>query len=106
MTLGIFRFPITLSIGFDDRFRIFAGPAFSFGDPALGERRYQDGSAWLGSVGIWAAPFSWDLKKGILSLYGELAWQAYFSDNPDRNWNADIGAGLRFSTGFCFTFTL
>jgi probable lipoprotein NlpC len=109
-TLGVFRLPVTFSAGFDDRLRIFLGPSFSFGDPVLqtenGERRYRGGTAWLGAAGISAAPFSWNVKHGVLALYGEFAWQSYFSNSAGKNWNADICAGLRFSTGLCFTWNL
>ncbi|MDR1420825.1 MAG: C40 family peptidase [Treponema sp.] len=109
-TLGVFRLPVTLSLGFDERLRIFFGPSFSFGDPALrtenGERRYRGGTAWFGTAGLSAAPFSWNVKHGALALYGEFAWQSYFSDSAGKNWNADICAGLRFSTGLCFTWNL
>ncbi|MDR1048023.1 MAG: C40 family peptidase, partial [Treponema sp.] len=75
--LGVFRMPITLSIGFDDRFRIFAGPVVGAGDPVFksddGERRYSGGSSWFGAVGFSAAPFSMDLGPGALSPYAELA---------------------------------
>jgi hypothetical protein len=106
-TLGVFRLPLTLSLGFDDKLRIFAGPSFSFGTAVLktsgGERHYSGGTSWLGTVGVWASPFSWNIKRGSLALYGEFAWQSYFSDSSTRNWNADICAGLRFSTGLSYT---
>ncbi|MDR2371287.1 MAG: C40 family peptidase [Treponema sp.] len=108
--LGVFRLPITLSAGFDERIRIFLGPSLSFGDAVLktadGERRYKGGTSWMGTAGIAAAPFSWKVKNGVLALYGEFAWQSYFSDSPGRNMNADICAGLRFSTGLSFTWNL
>ncbi|MDR2607227.1 MAG: C40 family peptidase [Treponema sp.] len=105
--LGVFRMPITLSIGFDDRFRIFAGPVVGAGDPVFksdnGERHYSGGSSWFGAVGFSAAPFSMDLGPGALSPYAELAWQSYIYEGSDRNWNADLAAGLRFSTGIRYS---
>jgi probable lipoprotein NlpC len=102
--LGVFRMPVTLSWGFDERFRVFAGPAFSVGDAVLktrgGDRRYTGGTSWIGAAGITGAPFSMKVPGGDLAVYGELAWQSYFSeDGAERNWNADFAAGLRFSTG-------
>ncbi|MDR0602649.1 MAG: C40 family peptidase [Treponema sp.] len=108
--LGVFRLPVTFSLGFDDRIRIFFGPSFSFGDPVLhtaeGERHYKGGTAWLGAAGVSAIPFLWNVKYGVLALYGELAWQSYLSNSAGRNWNADICAGVRFSTGLCFNWNL
>ena len=109
--LGVFRLPITLSLGFDDKFRLFIGPAFSFGDAALktgkGNRRYGGGTSWIGAAGISAAPFSWKAGEGDLSVYGELAWQSYFRESgQDRDGMADFGAALRFSTGLRYTLAL
>jgi hypothetical protein len=105
--LGIFRLPITLSWGFDDKFRIFAGPALSFGDPVLktsgSERYYSSGPAWFGAAGIIAAPFIFKIFRGELAPYVEFAWQSYFSNNGDVNLNADFAAGLRLSTGLRYT---
>jgi probable lipoprotein NlpC len=109
--LGVFRMPVTLSWGFNDKFRIFAGPAFSVGDAVLktadGDRHYTGGTSWMGAAGITAAPFSMKISKGDLAVYGELAWQSYFTeDGEERNWNADFAAGLRFSTGLRYTWRL
>ncbi|MDR2159082.1 MAG: C40 family peptidase [Treponema sp.] len=109
--LGVFRLPVTLSLGFDDKFRIFIGPAFSFGDAALktgkGNRRYTGGTSWIGAIGLSAAPFSWEAGPGDLSVYGELAWQSYIRESGQgKDWMADFGAALRFSTGLRYTFKL
>ncbi|MCL1991513.1 MAG: hypothetical protein FWG66_01005, partial [Spirochaetes bacterium] len=53
----------------------------------------------LGAVGITAAPFSFPAANGRLSPYMEVAWQSYFSENAQSNFNADFSAGFRFSTG-------
>ncbi|MDR2478545.1 MAG: C40 family peptidase [Treponema sp.] len=106
-TLGVFRLPVTLSWGVNDKFRIFAGPAVSTGGAALstnGEvRRYSGGTRWFGAAGITAAPFALKIASGELAPYGELAWQSYFSDNKEANPNADFAAGFRFSTGLRYT---
>jgi hypothetical protein len=44
-----------------------------------------------------------DLGPGALSPYAELAWQSYIYEGGDRNWNADLAAGLRFSTGIRYS---
>jgi hypothetical protein len=109
--LGVFRVPFTFSLGFDDKVRIFAGPAFSLGTPTLkletGDRRYTGGNSWFGAAGITVVPLSFPVSKGSLDLYGELAWQSYRSapgTKPD--WNADMSAGLRLSTGIRYTWEL
>jgi probable lipoprotein NlpC len=109
--LGVVRFPFTFSLGFDDIFRIYAGPAFTLGSPVLktggGGRRYIGGNAWLGEVGITAAPFSFKIGGGALSPYGEIAWRSFVrGENQDFNWKADIGAGARISTGLRYTWGL
>jgi probable lipoprotein NlpC len=109
--LGVFRAAFTLSLGFDDKLRIFAGPAFSLGRSALdtgsGIRPYVGGNAWLGAAGASIAPLSIPLGKGRLDPYMELAWQSYHRGGGlDANRNADINAGLRFSTGLRYTWDL
>jgi hypothetical protein len=109
--LGVFRMPITLSWGLDNKFRFFIGPAFTLGNPVLktsgGDRQYTGGTNWIGAAGISAAPFVMEVPGGDLAVYGEFAWQSYFSDSgAERNWNADFAAGCRFSTGLRYTWSL
>jgi probable lipoprotein NlpC len=109
--LGVFRVPFTISLGFNDKVRIFAGPAFSLGIPVLrqesGDRRYTGGNSWFGSAGITAVPLSLPLGRGSLDLYGELAWQSYrHAPGTEPDMNADMNAGLRFSTGLRYTWEL
>ncbi|MCL2126643.1 MAG: C40 family peptidase [Treponema sp.] len=102
-SLGVFRVPLTLSWGLNDKYRIFAGPALSFGSAGLavsgGYRSYAGGTSWIGAAGITAAPFSLKIAGADFSPYGELAWQSYFSDGPGSNFSADFAAGFRCSTG-------
>jgi probable lipoprotein NlpC len=110
-TLGVFRMPVTLSLGFDERFRIFAGPAFSIGDAELhtkeGFRQYTGGNAFIGAVGLTVAPFSINAGRGALSIYGEMAWQSYFPQGgEERNLNADFSAAFRLSTGLRYLWGL
>jgi probable lipoprotein NlpC len=101
--LGVFRLPLTLSWGYTDKFRIFAGPVLSYGDPSIttadGVRNYSGGTSWLGAIGVSAAPFIFKSAAGEIAPYFETAWQYYMSDNASSNLNADVSAGLRFSTG-------
>lgn len=106
--LGVFRFPLTVSLGWEDRVRVFLGPALTLGDPVMtdsGEgRRYTGGNSWLGTAGIAVAPISVKAGNGILSPYAELAWRSFSRDsafNPDVK--ADIGAALKFTTGIRYT---
>jgi len=109
-TLGVFRLPLTLSWGFNDKLRIFAGPVLSIGDASLstddGERRYSGGTSLLGTIGITAAPLIFNTSRGNFAPYIEAAWQSYFSDNQNKNFNADLWAKFRFSTGLRWTMQL
>jgi probable lipoprotein NlpC len=109
--LGVFRLPITLSWGINDKWRIFAGPVVSFGDATLsttdGDRYYSNGTSWLGAVGITIAPFAIKISTGDLAPYAEIAWQSYFSNSAaPKNLGADFAAGFRFSTGIRYTWRL
>ncbi|MDR0503790.1 MAG: C40 family peptidase [Treponema sp.] len=106
--LGVFRLPVTLSWGLNEKIMIFAGPVFSFGDASLstedGERSYSGGTSWMGAAGITAAPVSFKTAAaGDFAPYFEAAWQYYYSDSNNRNPNADFSAGFRFSTGLKWT---
>jgi probable lipoprotein NlpC len=105
--LGVFRLPFTLSWGLNDKLRIFAGPALSFGNAMLsnsGENRYYAGGTnWFGAAGITFAPVAIKVAVGELAPYGELAWQSYINKDGDKNFGYDFAAGLRFSTGLRYT---
>jgi len=105
--LGVFRLPLTLSWGRNDKVRIFAGPVLSMGNASLstddGERTYSGGTSWLGTLGITAAPFIFNTSRGEFAPYFEAAWQSYSSDNSSFNLNADFSANFRFSTGLRWT---
>jgi probable lipoprotein NlpC len=104
--LGIIRLPLTLSLGFGGLVRVFAGPALTLGNPvSAGGRRYTGDAAWLGTAGIMAAPFTWDLGGRNLALYGEIAWESLYRDpSQEASWDADFGAALRVSTGLRWGF--
>ncbi|MDR0688861.1 MAG: C40 family peptidase [Spirochaetaceae bacterium] len=109
--LHVFRLPLTVSVGFKDIIRVFAGPAFTVGTPVLntpdGKRRYTEGNGWLGEIGVSAAPVSFELPGGALAVYGEIAWQSYVKDpSMENNWQADVGAALRVSTGLRYVLKL
>jgi probable lipoprotein NlpC len=109
--LGVFRVPLTLSLGRDNRLLFFAGPVLSFGDPVIsvpsGDRHYSSGTTWFGAAGITASPFNIKVAAGDLAPYAEVAWQAYFISNSSRSEPAaDFAAGFRISTGLRYTWRL
>jgi probable lipoprotein NlpC len=109
--LHVFRMPLTVSVGFKDIIRIFAGPAFTVGTPVRntpeGERHYTEGNGWLGEIGVSAAPVAFELPGGALAVYGEIAWQSYVKDPAmGNNWQADVEAALRVSTGLRYVLKL
>jgi probable lipoprotein NlpC len=103
--LGVFRLPLTLSLG-TDIVQVFAGPALTLGDPVLktgdGERSYASG--WLGELGLQIAVPPIRVSGGALSFFGELCWQPYFlKTSGDENLGADFSANMRFSTGLRYS---
>jgi probable lipoprotein NlpC len=110
--LGIFRLPLTLSLG-TDIIQIFAGPALTFGNPVLktgdGERSYTSG--WLGELGLQIATPPIRVSGGALSFFGELCWQPYFlqtgeDEKDEENPGADFSANMRFSTGLRYSWVI
>jgi probable lipoprotein NlpC len=101
--LGVFRLPITLSLGPNYKFRVFAGPVFSFGNASLtvdgNQRHYSGGTSWLGTIGVTAAPFIIRTQMGEIAPFIEAAWQSYFSDNRNFDFKSDFLAGFHLSTG-------
>ena len=99
-SLSVFRLPFTLSLG-TDTFRVFAGPAYTFGTPYFqlkeGLRLYE-GHIWLLELGASAALPPIPIAKGALIPYAELAWQSY-SHEGSLNLRADLAANVRLSTG-------
>ena len=101
--LGIFRLPLTISFG-TDIFQVFAGPAYTFGEPSLSidnqNQYYSGGGAWLWEAGLSAAILPIKFSQGLISLYGELAWQPYHWESGESfSFKSNITANLRASTG-------
>jgi len=108
--LEVFRLPFTLSFG-TDIFQVFAGPAYTFGDPSLslndGERYYSGGGTWRWELGVSGAIPPIKLSKGALSIYGELAWQPYYGDSGENfSFKPDFTANIRLSTGLRYLWHL
>ena len=109
-SLHVFRLPLTLSLG-TDRFQVFAGRAYIFGEPRFelrdGERRYQGGWGWLWEFGFSTAFPPMSIGPGGLSLFGELAWQSYQRQGgQDFRFRPDLAANLRVSTGLRYLWRL
>ena len=108
--LGVFRLPLTFSLG-TDIYQIFGGPAYTFGEPSLslsdGERHYSGGSSWRWELGLSGAFPPIRLSRGVLSIYGELAWQPYhWESGEDFEFKPDATANLRLSTGLRYLWRL
>jgi len=109
-SLEVFRLPLTLSLG-TDRFQVFAGPAYIFGEPRFrlrdGDRRYIGGWGWLWEIGFSSAFPPVLIGPGGLSLFGELAWQSYqVADGQSFRFRPDVAANLRVSTGLRYLWRL
>jgi probable lipoprotein NlpC len=110
-TLGVFRLPLTLSLGFGDELRFFAGPALSLGNANLatrsGARPYRADGGFFGALGVAWAPLSFRFADGHVSLFGELAYQTYTRDpSLAEDWAFDSAANLRISTGLRYRWTI
>jgi len=109
-SLEVLRLPLTLSLG-TDRFQVFAGPAYIFGEPAFqlrnGPRRYRGGWGWLWELGFSSALPPILIGPGGLSLFGEMAWQSYETTGGQNfRFRPDVGANLRLSTGLRYLWRL
>lgn len=107
-TLGVFRFPLTLSLGLSDSFRIFAGPSLSLGAASIetshGVREYQAESGFFATVGVSWVPVSFKIGNATLSVLTEAAWQSYArNEDLPPDWTADLSANLRLSTGLYYS---
>ena len=108
--LGVFRLPLTISLG-TDTLQVFAGPAYTFGDPSLslddGERYYSGGGAFNWGFGVSSSFPPIRIGSGALSLYGEMAWQSYpWLENDSFNYRPDLTANFRISTGLRYLWKL
>ena len=107
-SLSVFRLPVTMSLG-TDRFNVFAGPAYIFGEPGFDNgRNYKGGWSWLWEVGVSAALPPIPLGRGALSIFGELAWQSYRREAEHNNFRfrQDVFANIRTSTGIRYLWRL
>lgn len=102
--LGVFRVPLTLSLGLGESFTLFVGPALVVGDPVLRwggvSRNYAASGGLLATGGVTWTPFSFRAGSARVSLFGEAVWQRYepAADEGD-DFAADVAANFRASVG-------
>jgi probable lipoprotein NlpC len=84
-TLGDFRLPAVLALGFDKKLKVFAGPALTLGSPNLdGGRAYEAQGGWLATTGVEFTPLRFRASGLDLGLSGELVYNRYVSqEGPD-----------------------
>jgi probable lipoprotein NlpC len=94
--LGVFRFPAAITLGQNEGFSVFAGPALTVGAPSLPStdaaadpRSYEAVSAWLASAGIRWTPIVYRSGATSIGLGAELRYDRYrpavnlAEDQPD-----------------------
>jgi probable lipoprotein NlpC len=78
VTLGDFRLPAVLALGFDNKLKVFAGPALTLGSPNLhGERAYEAQGGLLATAGIEFTPLRFRAAGLDFGLSGELVYNRY-----------------------------
>jgi len=87
----IFRLPVTLSWGFNENIKLFAGPVFTFSETW--------GTTWRAVIGVTAYPFIIRTAGGNFAPYIEAAWQSNFSNGSGFSFNSDFSSNFRLSTG-------
>jgi probable lipoprotein NlpC len=98
-TLGDFRLPAVLSLGFDKRLKLFAGPALTLGSPNLGASRpYVAQGGLLATAGVEYTPFRFRLADLDLGITGELVYNRYVPTGP-ADWSQDMAAQIRAGIG-------
>ena len=101
--LNVFRLPVTLSWGPNEKFRVFLGPVLSFGDreiPADGKTdKHSGGVNVLGVIGVTAAPFVISSPIGDFAPYAEVAWQTNIFNSKKFDLASDFSEGFKFATG-------
>jgi probable lipoprotein NlpC len=77
-TLGDFRLPAVLALGFDKKLKVFAGPALTIGSPNLhGERAYEAQGGLLATAGVEVTPLRFRAAGLDFGLSGELVYNRY-----------------------------
>jgi probable lipoprotein NlpC len=98
-SLGDFRLPAVLALGFDRHLKIFAGPALTLGSPSLGTRAYDPQGGLLATAGIEYTAFRFRVAGMEFGLTGELVYNRYVSEGPS-DFTKDSAAQVRAGIGF------
>jgi probable lipoprotein NlpC len=100
-SLGDFRLPAVLALGFDKKLKLFAGPALTLGSPSLdGSRAYEAQGGLLATAGIEFTPLRFRAAGLDFGLSGELVYNRYVSpEGTDvlKDGAACLRAGLDLS---------
>jgi probable lipoprotein NlpC len=97
-SLGDFRLPAVLALGFDRHLKIFAGPALTLGSPSLGTRAYDPQGGLLAIAGIEYTAFRFRAAGMEFGLTGELVYNRYVSEGPS-DLAKDSAAQMRAGVG-------
>lgn len=98
-TLGDFRLPAVLSLGFDKNLKVFAGPALTLGSPNLnGSRAYEAQGGWLATAGVVFTPLHFRAAGLDWGVSAELVYNRYVSSDVADVY-ADGAACLRAGLG-------
>lgn len=101
--LGVARIPMELVVGQAEGFSIFAGPAFTIGNPAVGGRSYMAPVEWITTLGLrWSTrPVRWGANS--VGLFSEMRFDRYEPDpgqpevpSADRRAMFSFGIGISY----------
>jgi probable lipoprotein NlpC len=101
-TLGVFRLPAVLSLGFDKKVTVFAGPALTLGSPNLGgSRAYEAEGGLLATAGIDFSPVHFRIGGMDFNAGAELVYNRYVPETAAdffKDLNAQVRIGLFLGT--------
>lgn len=100
-SLGIFRLPAVLSLGFDKKLKVYAGPALTLGAPSLdGSRAYEAQGGFLATAGVEFTPIRFRAAGLDFGLGAELVYNRYVpaaSADIAKDGDACLRAGISLS---------
>jgi probable lipoprotein NlpC len=102
-SLGVVRLPAVLSLGFDKKLKVYAGPALTLGAPSLdGSRAYEAQGGFLATAGVEFTPLRFRVRGMDFGLGAELVYNRYvptaaadLAKDGDACLRAGIGLSLR-----------
>ncbi len=99
-TLSVVRVPIELDLGQISGISVFAGPAFTFGSPALDDRLYAPGDFFLATGGLRWSSFFYSTGAHRLGSYIELRYDYYVPKQGQvESIRSDLQSCLSISIG-------